>query len=98
MEFVFVGKVGSSLPSEYTLYEGGFDEVGLENDAIHPPQCSGQKNIVLLNFSVSNALKFAFPFCDCMPSKVYVLFDSEEKISEFIDGVIDYKKSFVKRI
>ena len=97
MEFVFVGKIGSSLPSEYTFYEE-FDEVGLEKDAIHPPHCSGQKNIVLFNFSVSSALKFAFPFCDCMATKVYVLFDSEEKISEFLDGVIDYKKRFVKRI
>lgn len=98
MAFIYVGKETMQLPSNYCLFQGGMDEVGLENFALHHPQCAGHKNIVLFNFSVDNALKYSFPACDCMPTKAYVVFTEENKISEFISRVPDYKQICVKRI
>ena len=98
MAFVYVGKETMQLPSSYCLFQGGMDEVGLENFALHHPQCAGHKNIVLFNFSVDNALKYSFPACDCMPTKAYVVFKEEDKIIEFMSRVWTQYKQCVKRV
>jgi hypothetical protein len=100
MIFIYVGTEDMRLPSKNVcLFQGGVDEVGLENSAIRPPHCGGgNKNVVLSNFSVENALRYAFPICDCSPSTVYIIFKQVEKVFQFMNSVPSHKKMWVKNM
>ena len=99
LAFIYVGTEDMSLPSKsFCVFHGGMDEVGLENSAIQFPQCSGYENIILSNFSVANALKYSFPICDCLPSKVYIIFKEVEKVYEFMNALSYDRKKWVRNM
>jgi len=83
-------------PVEYTLYEGGVDEIGLENGVIKHPLCESQisKNVVLFNFLPINALKFSTPLCDCVIPKVYVVFKTKAEVDKFFKSVPLHRKPY----
>lgn len=93
---IYVGKDGDvKLPLSYCFFEGGMDEVGLENNALVRCCNIAGENIVLYNFSVDNAVRYSHPTCDCLPPTTYVVFKEAKKIDEFINK-LGYRKMYAK--
>lgn len=98
MIYIFVGNESTELPTNFTYFEGGFDEVGLQNHALEDPLCSGSQNIVFFNFTVDNALRFSYLKCDCAPPNVYIIFKDEKDIGEFLSRLPEHRRKYAKRV
>lgn len=97
MKLIYVStEANIKLPNEYSFYEGGVDEIGLEHGAIKHPLCeSGSyKNVVLYTFSVENAIRFSTPLCDCTVPKIYVVLKTESEVNEFYRHLPTWKKEY----